>query len=972
MQKDDIIHGFRLIYEKDVPETNSLARLFLHEKSGAHLFHLENDDDNKVFYIAFATPPTDDTGTPHIIEHSVLCGSRKYPLKEPFVELVKGSLNTFLNAMTSPDKTVYPVASRNERDFQNLMDVYLDAVFYPNLLNDPFTLMQEGWHYEQENEDSPLKLSGVVFNEMKGALSDPEGLLSSRTMAHLYPGNAYRFESGGDPKAIPELTQEKFVEFHRRHYHPSNSLLYLYGDMDIDEKLKYLDENYLRHFSRIELVGKVTPQETFSALSRVRETYPIGQEENDKEKTFLTLNFMLDKDCSHTDMLAADMLSHALFKAEGAPVRQALIDGRIGSDADANLEGELLQPMFSVTVMGAEEENTDKFYDLLMKKLAELAEGGISRSLLRATVAMYEFRLREADFGHLPKGLVYGLRSLTGYFYGRDLTEVLRYEESLAVIKAGIDENYFEKLLKKYLINNPHRLLLTMSPDKDLAARRENDEAARLKKAKEQMSATDLSKIRQTAEELRNRQAAPDSPEALATIPLLNLSDIKKTVDDWPLKEREESQTKVLASDVKTNGIAYLSFFFDALTVPQEKICPLYFLSDVIGAVGTKQHDYAELDELINLNTGGLDASLTVMVQNEQPDTFAPKFLFQSKTLTEKLPQTCDLLSEILTETVFTDKKRLLELALQEISEIETSFQRTAQTIVAQRIAADLTPAGRYAYEGILPFYRFLKDLTADFDNRFDELAEDLTAISKIVFNRRNLITSVTLPEKDYSTFTEPYKNLVAALNAEVLPAQNYAWRAGNSREGLMNAGQVQYVGKGANFIKSGFKYTGNMQVLATILRYDYFWTRIRVQGGAYGAFANFGSNGSLNFGSYRDPHLKSTVNVFDETADFIRNFAASEREMTKFIIGTMSGIDAPKTPKMKGYAAADAYLRGITKEKRQMRRDEVLATTPAKIRELAEVIDACMKENHLCVFGGEDKLKENAELFTSLTQVSL
>ena len=972
MQVGDIIHGFKLLKEEQVPEMQSVGRRFVHEKSGAHLLHFQNDDDNKVFYIAFSTPPADDTGVPHIIEHSVLCGSRKYPLKEPFVELVKGSLNTFLNAMTYPDKTVYPVASRNDRDFQNLVDVYLDAVFYPKLLEDPFTLMQEGWHYEQADKDAPLTYSGVVFNEMKGALSDPEGWLGNRTMANLYPDNGYRFESGGDPKAIPQLTQEKFVEFHRRYYHPSNSLIYFYGDMDIEEKLKYLDEEYLSHFTAIERAGKIEPQASFDGMRRVYEKYPIGQEESEREKTYLKWSVMLPAQYTYEDMLAMNILSNALFRSEGAPITQALIDAKIGSDVDGGAEGDLLQPFFSVTVTGSEKDRADKFLTILTDKLTELTDGGISPSLLEANVAVSEFGLREADFGRTPKGLLYGLRALSAYFYGQDPVSFLRYEEPLKNIKAGIGKGYFEKLLKKYVLDNPHKLLLIMEPDKKLAAERDADEAERLAAVKEKMSAGQLKDLREKAAALKARQAAPDSPEALATIPLLNLSDIKKETTRLPLEEREEHGAKVLLSDVNTNGIAYMNMYFDALPVPKEKLYMAYFLSDIIGALGTKERGYAELDELLNLHTGGISTTLTATSKTDEPDSFWPRFCLQSKSFIEKIPQTFDILTEILTRTVFTDKKRLAELAAEEIADIETRFQSGALNIVANRINSTLTKTGRYNYEGMLPYYRFLKELAANFNARYEELAAELAALSETMFNRHNLIVSVTLPDKDYGAFQSRFSAFADALFDEKHTAANYDWTLGKECEGFMNAGQVQYVGKGANFIKSGFKYTGSLQVLTTILRYDYFWTKIRVQGGAYGAMSLFNSNGNMTFGSYRDPHLRETIAAFDGTADFLRKFNVSDREMTKFIFGTMSDVDAPKTPQMKGNAAAEAYLRGVDDALRQKWRDEILGTRQKDIRDLAEMIDVCMKENNLCVFGNEEKLKENGALFTRLTQVSM
>lgn len=972
MEVNEIVHGFRLKKKEDVKEAAAVGYEFEHEKTGAQLFFLESDDDNKVFYIAFRTPPTDDTGVAHIVEHSVLCGSKKYPLKEPFVELVKGSLNTFLNAMTYPDKTVYPVASRNLQDFKNLTDVYLDAVFYPAMTKTPEIFWQEGWHYELENKNAPLSVSGVVYNEMKGALSSPDDLLESRITASLYPDTTYGFESGGDPDAIPSLTQEDFVAFHQKYYHPSNSRIYLYGDIDIEERLKYLDEEYLSHFEKISVPSEIGRQKFFAGdkIKTIDEKYPVGKDEDTAERTFLALNMIVGDALDHKTMLALEILDHALFKTEAAPIRRALMDAGIGKDIDSELQSEMLQPMFSIVAANAEADRAEKFCATALDSLKKIADEGIDRELLEASLNIFEFRLREADFGSLPKGLVYGLRALRSWLYGGDPAMYLRYEKALEEMRRDLASDYFESLVKKYFVANPHKTLITMSPDKKLAAEKENALAAKLAAVKEKMNDREIEKVIIAAKNLKLRQQEEDSPEALAKIPLLSLEDIKKEPEEFPLAEKEIAGAKILHSDVNTNGIIYLTLYFDAEKVPQDKLHQAYLLSDIIGAIDTKKRGYMELANKINLSTGGISADITAYTKKDEPDSFLPKFKIHAKALVTKLPELTEILREILSESVFADKKRLKELILEEQTSIEMSFQRAAHTIVASRIAANLSKSGRYADEGSLPFYGFIKRIAANFDAEFPKLRADLDELAKRIFNRNNLTIGVTVPEKDYAEFAKNLPQLTDGLCAERFADENYSWNLSRENDGLMNAGRVQYVGKGANYLKLGFPYTGAMQILETILRYNYFWTKIRVQGGAYGAFASFNRSGMMFFGSYRDPNLKETIGVFDGTADFLKNFSVTDREMDKFIIGTFALVDAPKTPKMKGAAAAELWLRSISYADRQKTRNEILSARQTEIKSLASVVETCMKENNLCVFGNEEKLRENAALFDRLVSV--
>ncbi|MBR4695301.1 MAG: insulinase family protein, partial [Selenomonadaceae bacterium] len=700
MEINDILHGFRLLKKQTIPEADSEGFEFEHEKTGARLLYLKNKDDNKVFSIAFRTPPTDDTGVAHIVEHSVLCGSRKYPLKEPFVELVKGSLNTFLNAMTYPDKTVYPVASRNDKDFQNLMDVYLDAVFYPAIYNTPEILMQEGWHYEIDSPEAPLRYSGVVYNEMKGALSSPDDLLESRIMSSLYPDTTYGFESGGDPEAIPGLTQEMFLDFHRKYYHPSNSYIYFYGDMDIDEKLAYLDREYLSHFDRIPVPSRIDRQEAFPEMKRMVEAYPCGAEEDTKEKTFLSLNYIVGDVLDTETMLGLEILDRAILQTPAAPLRKALVDAELGKDVDSEFEEELLQPMFSIIINGSEKDRAEKFYQVVMDTLQNLVRDGLDRTLLEASINILEFRLREADFGSAPKGLIYGLRSLRSGLYGGDPCVYLYYEDLLKRMKRGLDERYFEGLIEKYLLNNSHRTLLVLEPSTTMAMERENAVAKVLASRKAQFSPKELEDIIDRAKKLKERQESPETEEALATIPVLNLSDIRRKADEYPLEEKEEEGVKVLFSDVETSGITYLNLYFDLSRVPQEKLFYLYLLSDLVGSVSTKSHSYEELGKLMDLHTGGISYAVGVNTRMDEPDSFQPLVRVKAKALTGKLPELISLLAEIFTESLFTDRKRVKELMEQMQVSMELNMQKAAHSIVASRIFGYLSLSGRYTLEG--------------------------------------------------------------------------------------------------------------------------------------------------------------------------------------------------------------------------------------------------------------------------------
>ena len=965
------VKGFRFLDNKQVPEINSQVQLFEHEQSGARLLFVGNDDDNKVFSISFRTPPADSTGVAHIVEHSVLCGSRKFPLKEPFVELIKGSLNTFLNAMTYPDKTMYPVASRNDKDFRNLMDVYLDAVFFPAMNMDPEILMQEGWHYELDDKDSAITYKGVVYNEMKGVFSSPDAILEHKMMATLFPDTTYGLESGGDPDIIPQLTHEAFAEFHRTYYHPANSYIFLYGDLDLDDTLEFLDREYLSKFTRQSVQSEIALQPAFTAMKSQTFAYPVSLGESTADKSLLAMATVVGRSTDAELCLAFQMLTHLLLETPAAPLKKAIIDAGIGKEVGGYFIESLRQPVFSIMVSGSNEKDRDKLAAVVDGALRTLVAQGIEEKLLQASINSIEFKLREANYGGQPKGLAYNIKCMDSWLYDDDPILHLAYESALTQIKAGAKEGYFENLIKQYLLDNQHQALVALVPEPGLSEKRSEEVRQELAAYQATLNESDLAAIIEQTKKLKLRQETPDAEETLAIIPLLELQDLEKKSEKLALEERAADSVPVLFHRQFTNKIAYLMVYFDVRQVPQHDLPWLYLLADMLGKMSTANHDYGDLANEINIHTGGMVYDVWAYADKERDDQFQPKFRIRTKALLQHLPQTLRLLGEVSGRTLFSDHKRIKEIINQSKANWDTSLFRRGQQIVASRVLAYFSPAAQFNETGVLSYYQFLGNLEKKLSQSLDGVAEKLAEVARLVFNREHLLISLTCEEDDYKQFERHVSTFTDALGTADLPIRDYSFSARQRNEGLMTSGKVQYVAKGANFRKLGYDYHGSMKVLETILRYDYLWNRVRVQGGAYGGFAQFERAGNMVFGSYRDPNLAETIKVYDETAQYLSNFAVSQREMTKYIIGTMSQLDAPMTPQMKGERAAMQYIRGISQADIQRERDEILTTKQETIQQLAPLVDEAMKQNYLCVLGSEEKIKAHKEVFGQLVSLS-
>ena len=965
-------HGFKLVEEKNIKELNSKTRLFEHVKSGARLLHIENDDDNKVFSIGFRTPPKSSNGLPHILEHSVLCGSRKFPTKEPFVELIKGSLNTFLNAMTFSDKTIYPLASKNEKDFFNLMDVYLDAVFYPNIYAQPEILMQEGWHYELENKEDKLTYKGVVYNEMKGAFSSPEGILMRKVQESLFPDTAYGVESGGDPEFIPDLTHKEFIEYHKKYYHPSNSYICLYGDGNIDKQLQFISEGYLNNFDKIAVESAIQLQKPFSEMQEVKMDYPISADDDEASKTFLSLNFVTGDNISRPELhLAFEILEYLLLESAAAPLKKALVDAEIGKDVFGSFDNSILQPVFTIVVKNSNESEKEKFKEIVFTTLKNLVKDGIDKKLIEACINITEFKLREADLGGFPKGLYYYITSMDSWLYDKDPTMHLEYESYLSKIKSALTTNYFEELIEKYLLNNTHSSMVILNGKKGLAQQKDKIAQDKLAKYKASLSEQEILKIVADAKALKERQMTPDSVEVLETIPLLKLTDIETKVEELPIKEKDELGVKVLAHDIFTNKIAYINILFDAKKVDMELLPYITLLSTLLGRVSTKNTNYSDLSNEVNIHTGGIHFATDVYGENENFEKYSPKLVLKAKALANKIPKLFDIMVEIVGTTKFDEKKRMKELIQQLKSRQEMKIVDRGHMSAAARLTSHFSPASAYIEKTTgITFYKFIDEIERDFDNKWEEICENLNKVSKLIFNKNNLIISVTGEDDIYNAFASQLPKIINILGQEKLPDVGYDFEMSQDNEGLLTSSDVQYVAKGYNFIKSGYAYSGKMLVLKTIASLDYLWNRVRVQGGAYGGFASIARSGNIVFVSYRDPNVKETLAAYDGICEYVGTFEASEREMTKYIIGTISELDSPLTPSMKGERATAYYIRGISHAQRQKEREEVLNTKPEDIKAFSAMIDDVIKQNYFCVLGNETKLKDNKDIFNNLVNV--
>ena len=963
---------YEILDEHRIEDVQSDGFILRHKKSGARIAILSNNDDNKVFYIGFRTPPEDETGVPHIIEHTTLCGSKKFPVKDPFIELAKGSLNTFLNAMTYPDKTVYPVASCNDQDFKNLMDVYLDAVFNPNITKYEEIFKQEGWHYELTGKDDELKINGVVYNEMKGAYSSPDEVLSSQIYRSLFPDNTYSKDSGGNPEYIPKLTYEAYLDFYHKYYHPSNSYIYLYGDMDVVERLEWLDKEYLSLYDYKKVNSEINKQPAFDEIKNVEAEYSITMDDSQENKTYLSYNRVVGDSLDEMLYQAFDVLDYALVSSPGAPVKQALIDAGIGDDVYGSYDAGILQPVFSFVAKNANASQADEFESIIENTLKEVVKTGINKEALLAGINSSEFKFREADFGQFPKGLLFGLNCLDSWLFD-DMKPFIHLEclGTFAKLRKAVDTDYFEKLIQEYLLDNTHGSSVTVKPKRGLGNEREEALAKELSDYKASLSDEEIKKLIEETEHLKKYQEEPSSDEDLRKLPMLTRADMKKEAMPFSNIEDTLSDVKVVRHDIESNGIDYISFLFDAGDFAQSELGYLGFFTNALGLVSTENYSYTDLANATNIYTGGISTGTASHPDIKDRNNFVFKFEVKLKVLEKNLDKALELMEQMLLASDFTDTKRLGEIVAQIKARLQANLSSSGHLVAAMRSMSSFSRYALYQDElkGIA-FYRSICRIEKELSESPKSVSDKLAAIARKLFARNRMLISFTGNNEAYGNAKPSLEKVIAGFNKMSTVGNQAEVHFNTAKEAFIDASQIQYVAKTGDFICEGYEYTGALRLLRIILSYDYLWINVRVKGGAYGCMNTFLRSGESYFVSYRDPNLSDTLDVYDRIPEYIKSFSPDERDMTKYIIGTFSALDTPMNPEAKGSRSLSAYLEGITYEQIQKERNEILNAQPEDIRRLADLVEAVLKKDSICVIGNENMIKESAGLFENVEKL--
>lgn len=966
--------GFDLIRDEQIAELKTRARLYRHRKTGAELLSLENEDENKVFGITFRTTPQDSTGVAHIMEHSVLCGSRKYPVKEPFVELIKGSLNTFLNAFTYPDKTCYPVASQNLQDFYNLIDVYLDAVFFPTL--SPYTLMQEGWHYELENAQAPMSYKGVVFNEMKGAYSDPESVLGEQIQHALFPDNTYQYDSGGDPVHIPDLTYSQFRAFHDTYYHPSNARIYFYGDDDPEQRLVIVNQ-YLTLFEQIPVNSEIALQQPFSQPRRKTASYEISEGEKEA-KSYVTVNWLLPETGDAEEVLGLEILEQVLIGTPATQLRKALIDSGLGEDLTGHgLQTEARQLFFSTGLKGVEAKNVDQVEKLILDTCSDIALHGIDTDNIAAAINTIEFSLRENNTGSFPRGLSIMLRAMQFWLYDKNPLAPLEFEKPLAEIKARLaaGEPYLEHLLETYLIANASRTTVTLSPDATLAEKRSAAEAQRIETARAAMDDQAISQVLENTNQLQVRQETPDTPEALMTIPMLGRDDLDKDIRRIPIQTQASGQTSLLFHDLFTNGILYLDLGFDLRVLPQEYIPYIPLFGRALTETGAHDLSFVQLLQRIGQETGGIrTTTLTSAVRNAPKGSGGENiawFFVRAKAMVPQTGKLLAILQDILSGAHLEDRDRFRQMVLEERARLESRLVGAGHGVVNSRLRARYNASDWAAEQmGGVSYLYFVRDLLQRIDSDWPSVVSALQSIRAALISAPNALCNVTLDADNWQAVAPQIEGFLAGLPAKA--PQKTAWNLTGfpASEGLIIPSQVNFVGKSASLFEHGYALSGSAFVVNNHLNGAWMWDKIRVQGGAYGGFAVFDSqSGVFSYLSYRDPNLLQSLETYDQTGAYLKGLELDDAELTKAIIGTIGDLDAYQLPDAKGYTSMRWYLLGTSDAERQKLRDEVLSTTLADFHRFGDYIQQLPKDSAVVVLGVEDAIK-SAGIFQEIKKV--
>ena len=972
---NDTYHGFKLLEQCKINEINSIARVFEHTKSGAHLIHLENNDDNKVFSVSYRTTPINNCGIPHILEHSVLCGSKDYKIKSVFRDISQSSLKTFLNAITFPDNTTYPISSRNTTDFYNLMDLYLNATLYPNIYENKEILRQEGWRYEFKDNGEDLCYKGIVYSEMKGALSSPAGLMCHQIYASLFPNTPYEYDAGGIPEFIPDLTQEEFEDFHRKYYHPVNSYMYLYGDQDLLKCLEIIDDRYLSNFDRIDMPSKIEIVEPFDKMNEVYTEYAITADEDDRNRTALSLNFVGPEDSDPETYITMKILYNMLVESSASPIKKALFSAGVGDSfityGDMCIDP-VKQSYISIVVNNSNPEQKDKFKNIIMSTLNDLVKNGINKELLEASINSIEFALREADPEKVAnKGIEYMWRTIHSWLYDASPLNHLAFENTLNKLKEAANNKYFENFIEKYMLNNTHSSLVVLTPKKGLAEIKVKEMEDRLKEYRDSLSKEELTNLKERNEKLRASQVRKLTDEEVATIPKVPLNQVSKKAEEVSQVINKIDDVGVLLHEQPTNKISYINFLFDLNFVDPELLPYVSLLSQCLGEVDTKENSYTDLNTKIYKYTGGISFETKVLSDKDNENLVYPKLVLKSKVISNNMNTLFDIIKELLTSTSFENKVRIKEIIQENKSILQKHITGDADLVAFNHSAANLSLVYKYReIMGGISYYNFLCELERNFDERSSEIQASLVKLFNEIINKNNLIISFTGDKEDFNTTKPLLNSLLDNFKNIKFKSKSIDFNKKPENEGVIISSSVQYVCKSLNYKDLGHAYSGKMRVLKTILQAQYLMSKVRLQGGAYGCALLLREDNILGAASYRDPNLTETIDVFNNCYEFLNNMSYSQEDMDNFKIGALGLLDFPRPCELKGEIATENYIRGISQEDLQNHRDELLSTTLEDLKAFAPMFKQGMEQNNCCVLGNESKVTSCKNSFEKIITV--
>lgn len=966
LKQNKVYSNFILKNVKTVHEINSVSYEFEHIKSGAKLLYIKNDDNNKVFSITFRTPPVDNTGSAHILEHSVLCGSKKYPLKEPFVELIKSSLNTFLNAMTFSDKTMYPIASTNEADFRNLMDVYLDAVFNPLIYDKEEILKQEGWHYHIENKDDEIKYNGVVYNEMKGAFSDPEDILARSIESNLYKDTPYFYESGGDPKYIPDLTYEEFLNFHKRYYHPINSYIYIYGDTDILRHLEYIDKSYLCNYDKIEIDSKINEQVDFTNIEkRVEKYYSVNSNENIDSKYLLALNYSIGNVLDVKLGLTFGILCKILFDSDSSYLKKALLDAKIADEVVLDYNNGILQPVFSVVAKNAKKDKIEVFKETVISTFKKIINDGIDKDIIKSAINNFEFELKEADTGTYPKGLIYGITIMESWLYDGNPTLLLEYENALEQIKEEAENGLFENVIKEFIVENDKYNFVILSPKENLSDKNDEILKEKLGEFKKSLNDKELESLVESTNALLKAQQTPDSDEVKALVPRISIKDIDENpivVNDVEILHEGINDIYVRVDDTK--DITYLDINYEVSLNSNEEIHALSLLTKCFENFDTKNFDMIHLNNEINENLGDILFTVSPYQNVKNPEEFRSFFTCCIKAFSEKEDKMYEIMEELLLRSDFNNKEKLKDVIKEELSKTQSKIMSATHKMVLNEMFAKISRKFKFItlLSGI-SYYNFLKELNDNFDEKYEiiiKLFKEL--VDRIISSRKDVI--ITVNKENKQTSIQKAIDFLNKYQSTSKTTINFDYEENKENTSIIMPSLVNYVGQGYLYKNLGYEYEGSMLVLKKYLSTEYLWNNVRVMGGAYGSFIQIDKYGNLGLVSYRDPNVKRTYDVYQNLFECISNLDLTDEDVNKLIIGTISDMDVPLTVygKIREYVSRVYTL--DTYEDIKRRRKEVLTTKKEDLIKHAKMFDEVIKNSVKCVAGNKAKIDECKDLF--------